>query len=100
MTREEEILNEICARLRSCADELRGYRVFLFGSRAANRAQSRSDFDIGIAGPLALPLKTFYKLEDALDDIPTLYEIELVDMNRVSLAFRTEAMKTMKILYE
>jgi predicted nucleotidyltransferase len=79
---------------------LRGYTVFLFGSRATSRAQARSDFDIGITGPRALPLKTFYKLENALDDIPTLYEIELVDMNRVSPAVRAEAMKTMKILYE
>jgi predicted nucleotidyltransferase len=59
MTREEEILHEICVRLQSCAQELRGYKVFLFGSRAARRARPRSDFDIGIVGTKALPLHAF-----------------------------------------
>lgn len=67
------------------------YRVFLFGSRAAGRARERSDIDIGIEGPAPVPRLTLAAIEDALDEAPTLYTIEVVDFARVTDAFRQVA---------
>lgn len=67
------------------------YRVFLFGSRAAGTARDRSDIDIGIEGPAAVPRLTLAAIEDELDEAPTLYTIDVVDFARVSDAFRQVA---------
>ena len=99
-SREEAIKQLIKEQLRKAAFGLKGYKVFLFGSRATGTAKSRSDFDVGVYGKRPIPLKTFYSIEDLLESIETLYSIELVDLNRVSLSFRKEAMKTAEIIYE
>ena len=78
---------------------LRGYRIVLFGSRAAGNALERSDFDVGVLGDAPLPLKTFYEMEDLFDRIETLYRIDWVDLNRVSPKFRNEALKKTEPLY-
>jgi predicted nucleotidyltransferase len=67
------------------------YRVFLFGSRAARSAHERSDIDIGIEGPVPVPLAIMAAIEDDLDEAPTLYTIEVVDFARVSDGFRRVA---------
>lgn len=67
------------------------YRVFLFGSRATGTAHARSDIDIGIDGPAAVPGAVLAAIEDELDEAPTLYTIEIVDFARVSEAFRRVA---------
>jgi len=43
-------------------------------------------------------LATFYKMEDLLEEIPTLYRIDWVDLNRVSPEFRREALKQTEVL--
>ncbi|MHB9097555.1 MAG: nucleotidyltransferase family protein [Syntrophales bacterium] len=89
-------LRSACDRMR---DDLRGYRVVLFGSRAAGSDRERSDFDVGILGSAPLPLKTFYQLENLFDEIETLHRIDLVDLNRVSSEFRREALKKTEALH-
>lgn len=66
------------------AGELRGYRVVLFGSRAAGTAGPRADFDLGVLGPAPLPLDVFYRIRDALEELPTLYTVDWVDLPRTS----------------
>ncbi|MDP2240466.1 MAG: nucleotidyltransferase domain-containing protein [Burkholderiales bacterium] len=80
--------------------ELKGHRVFLFGSRATGKARPRSDFDVGAYGDEPLPLKTFFAIEDTFDDLPTLYKIDWVDLNRVNPEFRERAMEHIEVLYE
>ncbi|NCD34905.1 MAG: nucleotidyltransferase domain-containing protein [Spartobacteria bacterium] len=99
MMREQQILTEIEYVLQCVGDELTGYRVVLFGSRAAGTAGPRSDFDIGVMGGRGLPLKTFYKIQDMFDQIETLYSIDWVDLNDTRDEFRKEAMKYVKVLY-
>ena len=94
--RIKQELRNACDRMR---DDLRGYRVVLFGSRAAGSARERSDFDVGILGSTPLPLKAFYHLENLFDEIETLHQINLVDLNRVSSGFRREALKKTEVLY-
>lgn len=99
MNRQEEIIEEIEKQLCRVRRELKGYKVFLFGTRAAGVAHKHSDFDIGILGDRPIPLKTFFKIEDLFDSIDTLYTIDWVDLNRSSASFREEALKNMEILF-
>ena len=89
-------IRKVCVQM---AGDLQGYRVVLFGSRAAGNARDRSDFDVGVLGDVPLPLKTFYEMEDLFDEIETLYRIDWVDLNRVSPEFRREALKKTEALY-
>ncbi|MHB8742017.1 MAG: nucleotidyltransferase domain-containing protein [Sulfuricaulis sp.] len=98
--RAGEIKRLIQRELRRMAPALRGYRIYLFGSRASGTARERSDFDVGVLGEQPLPLKTFYKIEDIFDDLPTLYRIDWVDLNRASPEFRDRALRRTVILYE
>ncbi len=100
MQREAEIKAMLRQRLEQFAVELRGHKVFLFGSRASGKAKARSDFDVGVYGENPLPIKTFFAIEDALDDLPTLHRIDWVDFNRVDQQFRERAMQQIEILYE
>ena len=47
-SREEFIKQLIKEQLRKAGFGLKWYKVFLFGSRAAGTAESRSDFDVGV----------------------------------------------------
>jgi predicted nucleotidyltransferase len=94
-TRIKEEIRKVCALMEA---DLRGYRVFLFGSRTAGTARGRSDFAVGVLGDTSLPLATFYKMEDLFEEIPTLYRIDWVDLNRVSPEFRREALKQTEVL--
>lgn len=100
MTREEQIKQEIRRQVARVGDELRGFRVFLFGSRATGTARARSDFDVGVIGPRPLDSRTFFRIGELLDDINTLYRIDWVDMNRASPQFREQAMKQTEVLFE
>ena len=99
MSRSDEILAAIRAVLDGFAEELRGYRVVLFGSRATGRARERSDFDIGVSGPSPLPAAVFHRIADRLDEIPTLYRIDWVDLTAASPTFQREALKTTEVLH-
>ena len=100
MSRVEEILEMIRRVMSSHTCELAGFRVLLFGSRAEETAHERSDFDIGVDGAGPFPLEVFYRIEDALDELPTLYCIDWVDLNNVSPDFRESALLHTKVLYD
>lgn len=69
----------------------RAYRVFLFGSRAGGTAHERSDIDIGIEGPRAVPHETLAAIVETIDEMPTLYSVDVVDFARVPETFRSVA---------
>lgn len=98
--REDQVKAMIAHQLRNGEKLLQGHKVFLYGSRAQGTARLRSDFDIGIWGKEPLSLEAFYKLEDMMEDLPTLYKIDLVDLSRTSAKFQEQALKQAEILYE
>jgi predicted nucleotidyltransferase len=98
--REQQILETICVALAREKTLLKGHRVVLFGSRATGKARPRSDFDIGIEGPAPLAAVSFHTLADRLEQIDTLYRIDLVDLQTVSEQFRLTAIKNAKVIYE
>jgi len=97
--REKEILEEIRRAIASKKDLLSGYSAVLFGSRAKGTSRERSDFDIGICGDKPLSPGTLASLADRLDEIETLYRIDLVDFQLVSNRFRECALQHTEVLY-
>lgn len=99
MSREDEIKEMLRSCFREFKNELSGWKIVLFGSRAGGTARDRSDFDIGIVGPGPLPLETFFRIEDRLDHLDTLYKLDWVDLNRADVSFRDEALRNVEVLY-
>lgn len=100
MRREDTIKNEIKNAILSEKERLTGFKVFFFGSRVSGTCRERSDYDIGLSGNTDLDLHTFFRLEEKLDAINTLYKIDLVNFSDVSDEFRKEAMKDMEVIIE
>lgn len=99
-TREQEIRAMLIQVMRANTNRLGGRRVVLFGSRAQGKAKSRSDFDLGVVGDTPLPLADFVAIEDMLDELPTLYRIDWVDLARVSERFRSQALQKAEVIHE
>ena len=99
MRREDEIKEMLRSCFTEFKQELEGRKVVLFGSRADGTARDRSDFDIGVVGPAPLPQKIFFKIEDRLDHLNTLYKLDWVDLNRADVSFRNEALRHAEVLY-
>lgn len=97
--RELEIKNLLKKEFAHFDSYLKGYKVILFGSRAKGSAKARSDFDIGIVGKQSLPHKTFFEIEEAIEALPTLYKIDLVDFSTKNDSFKEEALTVYEELY-
>lgn len=69
---QEEILSKI---IHICKEE-KVQNVILFGSRAKGTAHERSDFDVAVSG-----VKDIEKLREMIDEIPTLYSFDIVDLD-------------------
>lgn len=97
--REAQVKAMIVEQLHKAEKLLQGHKVYLYGSRAEGTARPRSDFDIGISGKEPISLKAFYELEDMMEELPTLYKIDLVDLNRTSAEFQKGALEQAQLLY-
>lgn len=78
--------------------DLKVYRVFFFGSRVIGKGSERSDIDVGIEGPLPVPPKIMSEIEDEIENLPTLYKIEIVDFSQVPEKFKKVAKEKIEIL--
>lgn len=74
--------------------DLKKYKVFFFGSRVEGKNFPRSDIDIGILGGKPIPPEIKFKIEEELEELPTLYKFDLVDFLEVSADFKREALKS------
>ncbi len=99
MSREDQILDWIRQGLHCYAQELTGYKIILFGSRARRNHRDRSDFDIGVVGKNPLSFRTYYRIGDFLESLPTLYRIDWVDLNRATDKLRENALANAEVLY-
>lgn len=50
--------------------------IILYGSRAKGTARERSDIDIAVVG-----VQKFELLEEEVDNLPTLYSVDLLNMD-------------------
>jgi predicted nucleotidyltransferase len=81
-------------------DNLRdiSYRAFIFGSQANKTELIRSDIDVGILADNAIPAKNFVRISNAIEDLPMLYKIDMVDFTQVGERFKTVAMQNVEWL--
>lgn len=96
----QDIENTVAERVRAIAPK--GVRrIFLFGSRATQTNQNpRADIDIGIIADDPLPLHQMARLREAIEEIPTLLKIDIVDFTGRNDAFTTVATRCMRTIYE
>ncbi len=78
--------------------DLDSYKVFFFGSRVAGSGNERSDIDIGIEGPAPVPSDVLSEIKQEIENLPTLYTIEIVDFKQVSEDFREVAFQNIEDL--
>lgn len=69
-------MQEIMNRIIALCQEHHANTAYLFGSRAKGTARERSDIDIAVTG-----VADAEELREAFAQIPTLYKIDLVDMD-------------------
>lgn len=96
MTRKEEIkymVNQVIA------SHLSGnYNAFIFGSQAGLRELIRADIDVGVDAGRPLTLREESSIWNALDEMPTLYNFDLVDFCKVEESFKKIALQKIEML--
>jgi len=96
MRLEHESAEELKAKLREIVGkhvDLSRYTLFFFGSRVQGRGDERSDVDVGIEGPESVPGHVMEEIREAIENLPVLYTIDIVDFTDVSEDFRREALR-------
>lgn len=78
--------------------DLKKYKVFFFGSRINGAGDDRSDIDVGIEGSKAISLDVLGKIKADIDNIYTLYLIDVVDFKTASDNFKKVAKKDIEII--
>lgn len=68
-------------------------KVFVFGSRAGDRAQKFSDIDIGVESPRKIPWHQLITIEGAFEESDLPYTVDVVDFSAVSNKFKKLAKK-------
>ena len=68
----EEVIEEVTRLCR----EFRAKKILLYGSRAKGTARERSDIDIAVIG-----VEDFDSLAEAVDELPTLYSVDLLNLD-------------------
>ena len=70
---------------------LNEYKIFFFGSRVEGKGNERSDIDIGIEGFETVPDRAWIEIKEEIENLPTLYKIEIVDFRQVAPIFKKVA---------
>ncbi len=71
--------------------------IFLFGSRAKHRETNRSDYDVGYDTAHPPSPSKLAQLQEALEELPILAKVDLVDFRKVPPEFNALALKNIKI---
>jgi len=78
--------------------DLAQYRLFFFGSRVTNNGDDHSDIDVGVEGPVPVPDATLSDIKDELENLPTVYKVDLVDFASISGDFRKVALTKIEVI--
>jgi predicted nucleotidyltransferase len=63
-------------------------KVFLFGSRARGTSHRASDVDVAVLPSAPLPAGLLADIKEALEESTIPFDVDLVDLSEVDLAFR------------
>ena len=69
-------VEEVISRIAELCRQYDAQKVILYGSRAKGTALERSDIDVAVSG-----VKDFAELSDAVEDLPTLYSVDLLNLD-------------------
>jgi len=89
--RTREIAREVAKLARSLLGE--NTQVIWFGSWPQQKALAHSDIDMAVSIGTPIPPERMALLHDAVDDIATLYEIDLLDLSSAGPVLREEILK-------
>jgi predicted nucleotidyltransferase len=89
--RPVEIAREAARFARSILGE--DVEVIWFGSWPQGKAQPHSDIDLAVSIGNPIPPERMALLHEAVDDLPTLYQIDIIDLSSAGAAFREEIRK-------
>lgn len=74
-------------------------RLYLFGSWAQVRALSVSDQDIALDTGRPIEPAIIQKIAEALDELPTLRKVDVVDLQAVGQEFRKRVLQHGELVY-
>jgi predicted nucleotidyltransferase len=63
-------------------------KVFVFGSRANNKAKKFSDLDLAISTPREISLTVFANLRSSFEESDLPYKVDIIDLNAIDQSFR------------
>ena len=88
-------VNSLAHQIATKAHEVLGdrARVIWFGSWVKGQARPHSDIDLAIMAAAPLPAGALARLRDWIDDLPTLYTIDLVNFDEASERMQQEILK-------
>jgi len=89
--RAREVAGEVAKLARSLLGD--DTQVIWFGSWPRGRAVAHSDIDVAISTGAPIPLERLALLHDAVDEIATLYQIDLVDLGTAGPVLRDEVLR-------
>ncbi len=75
---------------------IKEFRVFFFGSRVEGKGNEHSDIDIGIEGEKEISYETISAIQEEIENLSTLYKIEVVDFKKTSDDFREVALQSVE----
>lgn len=78
--------------------DLKEHKLFFFGSRVSGNGNEHSDIDIGIEGKEQIPYDAMSNIKEKIENLATLYKIEIVDFKTVSDDFREVALKNIELI--
>ena len=96
--RPVEYLKQKLLQIIRAYPELADSKLFFFGSRVTGHGDERSDVDVGIYGREPVPPRIWLDIQEAVEAIPVLYKIDLIDFQRVSPSFREVALQEVEEL--
>jgi len=91
VTRPAEIARDVARLARSLLGK--DAEVIWFGSWPQGKARPHSDIDVAISIGDPISPERMSILQEAVDDLPTLYEIDIVDLNATGPKLREEILK-------
>ena len=94
----QPLLTKVVRAVCDHVDEER-LRVYLFGSWARGRALPISDLDIALDTGRPIEPAIFMKIADALDELPTLRRVDVLDLQSVDQEFRSRVLQEGVLVY-
>jgi predicted nucleotidyltransferase len=91
LARPAQIARDVAQLARSLLGQ--DMEVIWFGSWPQGKARPHSDIDVAISIGVPISPERMGILKEAVDDLPTLYEIEIVDLNAAGPKLREEILR-------